>query len=91
MGRVTELRLSCYLVLLSIDSKDRWQYGRGFVTRPIYHLNEMFIVRGWLVMLYIDLTTLKCSYHIDIECILSYVLRIVFATLLYLFYTFGVL
>ena len=33
-------------------------------------------------MLYIDLTTLKCSYHIDIECILSYVLRIVFASIL---------
>ena len=33
-------------------------------------------------MLYIDLTTLKFSYHIDIECILSYVLRIVFASIL---------
>ena len=42
-------------------------------------------------MLYIDLTTLKCSYDIDIECVLSYALRIVFATLLYLFYTFEVL
>ena len=33
-------------------------------------------------MLDIDLTTLKCSYHIDVECILSYVLRIVFASIL---------
>ena len=33
-------------------------------------------------MLYIDLTTLKCSYHIDTECILSNVLRIVFASIL---------
>ena len=33
-------------------------------------------------MLYIDITTLKCSYHIDIECILSYVLSIVFASIL---------
>ena len=33
-------------------------------------------------MLYIVLITLKCSYHIDIECILSYVLRIVFASIL---------
>ena len=34
-------------------------------------------------MLYIDLTTLKCSYHINIACILSYVLRIVFASILW--------
>ena len=33
-------------------------------------------------MLYIDPTTLKFSYHIDIECILSYVLRIVFASII---------
>ena len=33
-------------------------------------------------MLHINLTILKCSYHIDIECILSYVLRIVFASIL---------
>ena len=42
----------------------------------------MFIVRIWLVMLNIDLTTLKCSYHTEIECFLSYVLRIVFASIL---------
>ena len=39
----------------------------------------MFIV---MIMLYIDLTTLNSSYHIDIECILSYALRIVFASIL---------
>ena len=78
MGRVTQLRLSCCLVLLSVDSKDRWQCGRGFVTWPIYYLNEMFIVRVWLVMLYIDLTTLKCSYHIDIECIYYFILCIAY-------------
>ena len=33
-------------------------------------------------MLYTVLTTLKCSYRIDIECIWSYVLRIVFASIL---------
>ena len=48
----------------------------------MYYLNEMFIVRVWLVMLYIDLTTLKFSYHINIECIWSYVLRTVFASIL---------
>ena len=36
MGLVTELRLSCYLVLLSIDSKTRWQDSRSFVTWPIF-------------------------------------------------------
>ena len=41
MGQVTNLRLSCYLVLLSIDSKTRWQDSRSFVTWPIlvYCLN----------------------------------------------------
>ena len=36
MGQVTELWLSCYLVLLSIHSKTRWQDSRSFMTWPIY-------------------------------------------------------
>ena len=36
MGQVTKLQLSCYLVLLSIDSKTRLQDSRSFVTWPIY-------------------------------------------------------
>ena len=35
MGQVTELCLSCFLVLLSIDSKTRKQDSRSFVTWPI--------------------------------------------------------
>ena len=38
MGQVTELWLSCYLVLLSIDSKTRWQDSRSSVTWPIFLL-----------------------------------------------------
>ena len=49
MGQVTELQLSCYLVLLSADSKTRKQDNRTFVTWPIYkcvwyiytHLNDL--------------------------------------------------
>ena len=48
----------------------------------IYYLNEVFTVRVWLVIIYTDLTILKCSYHINIEYIWSYVLRIVFAGIL---------
>ena len=36
MAGVTELRLSCHLVLLSIDSKTREQDGLSSVTSPIY-------------------------------------------------------
>ena len=36
MGPVTKLRLSCYLVLLSIDSKTRQQDNHSCVTGPIY-------------------------------------------------------
>ena len=36
MGQVTELWLSCYLVLLSIDSKTRLQDSRSFVTWLMY-------------------------------------------------------
>ena len=36
MGQVTELWLSCYLVLLSIDSKTRLQDRHSSVTWPIY-------------------------------------------------------
>ena len=36
MGQVTKLWLSCYLVLLSIDSKTRQQDSRSFVTWPIF-------------------------------------------------------
>ena len=35
MGSVTKLRLSCYLVLLSIDSKTRQQDSHSFVIWPI--------------------------------------------------------
>ena len=35
MGQVTELWLSCYLVLLSVDSKTRKHDSRSFVTWPI--------------------------------------------------------
>ena len=35
MSQVTKLQLSCYLVLLSIDSKTREQDSRSFVTWPI--------------------------------------------------------
>ena len=35
VGQVTKLRLSCYLVLLSNDSKTRWQDSHSFVTWPI--------------------------------------------------------
>ena len=47
MGQVTKLRLTCYLVLLSIDSKTRQQDSRSFVTRPIYICNALsaFIMR----------------------------------------------
>ena len=38
MSQVTELWLSCYLVLLSIDSKTRWQDSRSSVTWPIFLL-----------------------------------------------------
>ena len=34
MGQVTKVRLSCYLVLLSVDSKTREQDSRTFVTWP---------------------------------------------------------
>ena len=36
MGQVPKLRLSCYLVLLSIDSKTRLQDSHSFGTWPIY-------------------------------------------------------
>ena len=36
MGQVTKLWLSCYLVLLSIDSKTKQQDSHCFVTWPIY-------------------------------------------------------
>ena len=36
MGQVTELWLSSYLVLLSVDSKTRWQGSHSFVSWPIY-------------------------------------------------------
>ena len=35
----------------------------------VYHLNQMFAVIVWLFILYIDLATLECLYHIDIEYI----------------------
>ena len=35
MGQVSKVRLSCYLLLLSNDSKTRWQDRPTFVTRPI--------------------------------------------------------
>ena len=36
MCLVVEVRLSCYLVLLSADRKARRQYGRASTTQPIY-------------------------------------------------------
>ena len=36
MGQVSKLWLSCYLVLLSIDSKTRQQDSHSFATWPIY-------------------------------------------------------
>ena len=42
MGQVTKLWLSCYLVLLSIDSKTRQQDSRSFVTWPI-----CILILGW--------------------------------------------
>ena len=36
MGQVTKLWLSCYLVLLSVDSKTREQDSHSFVTWPIF-------------------------------------------------------
>ena len=38
MGQVTKVRLSCYLVLLSNDSKTKQQDSRSFMTWPIYCL-----------------------------------------------------
>ena len=40
MGQVKKLRLSCYLVLLSIDSKTRQHNSHSFVTWPIYSGNQ---------------------------------------------------
>ena len=70
--------------LFSIAKYNIWYLNRQRNTHYdiIYYLNEMFIVKIWLVMLYIDLTKLKCSYHIDIECIRPFVSGTVFASIL---------
>ena len=50
MGQVTKLRLSCYLVLLSIDSKTRSQDSQSSVTWPIYRCHHQITLiwsRGW--------------------------------------------
>ena len=39
-----ELRLSCYLVLLSIDSKTRQQDSRSSMTWPIWYLFHYFLL-----------------------------------------------
>ena len=44
MGQVTKLRLSCYLVLLSFDSKTRLQYSHVFMTLPIFNIPPCHIV-----------------------------------------------
>ena len=41
MGQVTKLQLSCYLVLLSIDSKTRYQDSHSFVIWPIYIIKQL--------------------------------------------------
>ena len=48
MGQVTELWLSCYLVLLSSDSKTRWQDSGSFVTWPISPLWAGWCYSKWL-------------------------------------------
>ena len=44
LGQFTKVRLSCYLVLLSVDTKTRWQDSRTlvicFVIGPTWHINK---------------------------------------------------
>ena len=56
IGQVTELRLFCYLVLLFIASKTRWQDSRSFVTWPIWYtywcrvlLGEKYIFYNYFI------------------------------------------
>ena len=49
MGQVTKLWLSCYLVLLSIDSKTREQDSNSFVNWPIYIYTYIHIyIYNWM-------------------------------------------
>ena len=47
MGQVTELWLSCYLVLLSIDSKTRWEDSHSSVTLPILYCPSASEATKW--------------------------------------------
>ena len=55
MGQVTKVRLSCYLVLLSNDSKTRYQDSHTFVTWPIcgnkvgHQLIHIWLFISWTV------------------------------------------
>ena len=47
LGQFTTVGLACYLVLLSFDSKTRWQYRRTFITWPISSMHQCNIVCIW--------------------------------------------
>ena len=48
MGQVTKVRLSCYLILLSNDSKTRCQDSRTFTSWPIYCSYAIVVILGYL-------------------------------------------
>ena len=58
VGRVTKLRSSCCLVLLSIDSKAGWQDGLVFVTWPTYLYIYMYIC----IYMYMHIYVYVCFY-----------------------------
>ena len=52
MGQVTNVRLSCYLVLLSFDSKNRKQDSHTFVTWPIWYWFNIYFFHFLLSLLW---------------------------------------
>ena len=57
MGQVTKVGLSCYLVLLSFDSKTRWQDRCTFVTWPIC---DIFL---WIIKITVHRCMNCCRDH----------------------------
>ena len=65
MGQVTKLRLSCYLVLLSIDTNTRRQDSRSFVTCPIYHDASTLGIYLLLPLGFAGLKSAFVGFHIE--------------------------
>ena len=68
MGQVTEVQLSCYLVLLSNDSKTRYQDSHTFVTWPIWTCQYMLANESWS-----DVESVWSQISTDVSLLVSWV------------------